>query len=330
MTRLPQLFVLFAFAALLSGCGRQAVSEGYSEPAAILYARLAGAAYCPTEMLRNWSCGDLCNSFADVSEAKICESHAHSSVAFAVQLPASSGLRPRCVLSFRGSSNLQNWLDNLATWRADAPFDDCEGCASHGGFLHIWLDMRSCVERALEAAGCARGSDVAVAGHSLGAALGALAALELDARGWRVVESYDFGRPRVGNGAFARAYDSRFEGRAYRITHAQDPVPHLPPQLLGFAHTEPEIFYRHNLSVGWRQCNRSDAANQTNCSFQHDVSRAFLGTRPLANQTLGLLHVADHLRYMDLNISGCPGAKPIARSLPDIQFVHEPTMRVVV
>lgn len=315
MTGLAQLLALFAFTAFLNGCGRQPATEGYSEPAAILYARLAGAAYCPTETLQNWTCGDFCDSFSDVSAVKICESYAHSSVAFAVQLPASIGLRPRCVLSFRGSSNTQNWLDNLVTWRADAPFHDCDGCATHSGFLDIWLDMRTCVENALEAAGCARGSDIAVTGHSLGAALGALAAVGLQAQGWNIVESYDFGRPRVGNGAFAKAYDSRFRQRTYRITHAQDPVPHLPPQLLGFEHTDPEIFYKSNLSAGWRQCNTSDAANTTNCSYQYDSST--------------LLHVADHLDYMDLNISECPASKLLVNTVPP-QLDDAPTMQVVV
>jgi len=314
MTGLPQLSAVFACAVFLSGCGPQdppkpRKREGYNESTAVVYARLAGAAYCPTETLRNWTCGDFCDSISDVSAAKICESYAHSSVAFAVQLPVSIGLQPRCVLSFRGSSNVQNWLDNLATWRADASLDDCDGCATHSGFLSIWMDMRNCVENALEAAGCARGSDIAVTGHSLGAALAALAAFELDIKGWHVVESYDFGRPRVGNDVFAQAYDSRFKGRTYRITHAQDPVPHLPPQLLGFEHTDPEIFYKTNLSSGWRQCNLSDGvegtlrggkvANSTplDCSFQYDHSPSTL------------LHVDDHLDYMDLNISACPGVQ---------------------
>ena len=44
--------------------------------------------------------------------------------------------------------------------------------------------------------------------------------------------SYNFEAARVGNAAFVAAFEAKF-GRpiaAFRMSHARDPVPHLPPQ----------------------------------------------------------------------------------------------------
>jgi hypothetical protein len=86
--------------------------------------------------------------------------------------------------------------------------------------------------------------EVIVTGHSLG---GALATLFADAlNGFRRVHSvWTFGSPRVGNGAYARAYNARLADQTFRITNAGDPVPWLPPLLLSkFIHWSTG-FYTH-------------------------------------------------------------------------------------
>ena len=59
---------------------------------------------------------------------------------------------------------------------------------------------------AIEAAGSAR--PIRVTGHSLGAAVAVIATFDLLARGYKVVSHFSFGTPRVGNPAFAAAYDA--------------------------------------------------------------------------------------------------------------------------
>ena len=51
----------------------------------------------------------------------------------------------------------------------------------------------------------------------------------------------------MGNLALARFVTSG-EGAEFRVTHAADPVPRLPPLVLGFAHTSPEYWLRDDSS----------------------------------------------------------------------------------
>jgi hypothetical protein len=55
---------------------------------------------------------------------------------------------------------------------------------------------------------------------------------------WKVT----FGSPRVGNPALATYITNQNLGANYRVTHLNDPVPHLPPESFGFRHTSPEYY----------------------------------------------------------------------------------------
>jgi hypothetical protein len=110
-------------------------------------------------------------------------------------------------------------------------------------------------------------------GHSYGAAIANLAALDLRNRGLTVdlVSSQDrsicsaglytmqatFGAPRVGNSVFAdklnrqdgaKRADGTEYGRNYRIVHDLDPIPNLPWAKMGlvplYQHTEPSYFIK--------------------------------------------------------------------------------------
>jgi triacylglycerol lipase len=64
-------------------------------------------------------------------------------------------------------------------------------------------------------------------GHSLGAALATLAASRYE-HTWGVCT---FGSPRVGDAAFASAFDQRFGDKALRFVNDADVVTHVPPSL---------------------------------------------------------------------------------------------------
>lgn len=55
------------------------------------------------------------------------------------------------------------------------------------------------------------------------------------------VDLYTVGSPRVGNLAFAK-FVTEQTGAEYRATHYDDPVPRLPPIVLGYFHTSPEYW----------------------------------------------------------------------------------------
>lgn len=121
----------------------------------------------------------------------------------------------------------------------------------HSGFLKSYLSVRSQVTQSVHA--CMDEHPTAslhVTGHSLGAALATLAALDLTTQGVAVGAVYTFGQPRVGDPQFSQAYHSSIVDAGiphWRVTHAADPIPHLPPRLpvpqLSFRHVPREVWY---------------------------------------------------------------------------------------
>jgi hypothetical protein len=111
------------------------------------------------------------------------------------------------------------------------------------------------------------GATVFVTGHSLGAAVALHAAVDIIRTTGAHVHLYNYGEPRVGNPAFAAwAAATLTEGRQFRVTHARDPVPHLPPLDFGFIHTPHELWYDNNGNTTWRDCKDSSTAEDPTCS----------------------------------------------------------------
>ncbi|KAH8697777.1 Alpha/Beta hydrolase protein [Talaromyces proteolyticus] len=145
------------------------------------------------------------------------------------------------ILSFRGSKTISNWLTNLDFTLTDAS-SLCDGCEAHKGFLEAWQSVSEKIESELSAA-IAENKDygIVVTGHSLGAALATLAAVELRNQGDKV-DLYTYGCPRVGNHAFASFVTTQEGGTNYRVTHTDDPVPKVPPKSFGFSQPGPEYW----------------------------------------------------------------------------------------
>lgn len=114
---------------------------------------------------------------------------------------------------------------------------------AHSGFLKAYRAVRVEVLQLLDlmVAGEPAAWTIYVTGHSLGGALSTLGALELATRrGWagggggpRIV-NYSFGSPRVGNRAFAEAFNAAVPA-AWRVVNNNDAVA-LVPRLVGYAH----------------------------------------------------------------------------------------------
>ncbi|KAI6225515.1 Lipase domain containing protein [Aphelenchoides fujianensis] len=105
---------------------------------------------------------------------------------------------------------------------------------------------------------------VFVTGHSLGGGLAAIAAGELvgveRVAAERVV-MLNFGQPRVGDREYALRYEKLLPF-AYRVVHANDLVPHVPPVAFdGYQHFRNEIFYDNAMGErdSFVQCTKEDA-----------------------------------------------------------------------
>ena len=62
------------------------------------------------------------------------------------------------------------------------------------------------------------------------------------------VALYTYGSPRVGNPALANFITAQAGGN-YRVTHTNDPVPHLPLAAMGFQHVSPEYYINKGNSL---------------------------------------------------------------------------------
>lgn len=103
-----------------------------------------------------------------------------------------------------------------------APLETELGVLTHRGFFTQFASMRDAVERAVRAA--PEDAEVVFCGHSMGAALAAIAALHLtDATGGRRVACFMFNSPHVGDARFREAFD-RACPHAWHFTSPRDPL----------------------------------------------------------------------------------------------------------
>jgi kumamolisin len=173
------------------------------------------------------------------------------------------------ILAIRGTSNGMEWWDD-ANAVFKTPFK-IPGCGSVGcGFARIY-DTLEVIERpagaqaavaprslgyvggfsrqiadligrhapaTARAAGFPTDASVEIAGHSLGAALATLYAME-NARTNNIANPAicTFASPTVGDGEFVSAFNA-LGLTSWRIVNQPDIVPKLPPEILGFSHVD--------------------------------------------------------------------------------------------
>jgi Lipase (class 3) len=249
---------------------------------------LSYAAFCePGSGLVNWACFwcDKLKDDARVEVFHIIENddsnegiYGYVGIVTPITPIKRSGVRsedPFVVLSFRGSDTLDNWIRDFEFWRE--PFPDVPGAAVHHGFWSAWVAVRgqvvSAVEKAVSEVRRRLGRDVVVlnTGHSLGAALSALSAVELERRalsGVASVQMVNFGQPRVGNFGFANYTAHLLQQNHFRVVNHRDIVPHLPMLDVGYFHAPRELWYENSYTQ-WKTCSPTNGEDPS-CSDQDD------------------------------------------------------------
>lgn len=225
------------------------------------YAVFASVAYCPRTCLENWSC-------------KSSEHDPLTDVTYIVfnltQAPGYIGYSPSrnaIILSFRGSQNLQNWIENLNFEKV--PYVFCLRCEIHAGFYADYTAVEAAVNSKVQSLLSKYPTAKLVAtGHSLGGALATIAAMELKRIHSNLeVEIHHYGGPRIGNVHLAKHLNNKIND-IYRVVHHKDIVPHLPPDLPEFEyhHAAYEIFWDEDFSQ-YKTC--ASSGEDRSCSNQY-------------------------------------------------------------
>jgi hypothetical protein len=241
----------------------------YNESVALEYAYLCTASMCSpgatsptTASLEAWDCGAACDAVPGMTDVRAIESGIAND-AFAY-VGKKNG---ECLAVFRGTSDLAGWLEDLKSAKLKDLTDYGYGdiCSYNGttckvgdGFMDNYNSVADFVKGNLTDIGCTKGSRLSITGHSLGAAEAAIAMFDLKHEGYDIVETYTFGQPRVGDATFVSAYEAEFGPiDTYRVTHADDPVPHLPFEFMDFKHISTEVWYETTTANGYVVCNGS-------------------------------------------------------------------------
>ena len=195
---------------------------------------MSAISYESSTAIKNWSCGK-CQKY------KVTSIEFFSSSDKSLQGFAGYSAKDNAVfLSFRGSSNIQNWINNIKTDQVSYP--GCSGCYVHRGFYDNYRNVYDSAKSALKKVRSAhQGAKIMITGHSLGGALAALSSVSIKKDVGSVAEVYTFGEPRIGNKNLAD-YLAK-QSSISRVINYADVVPHLPTMTFNFYHESMQVWY---------------------------------------------------------------------------------------
>jgi len=185
------------------------------------------------------------------------------------------------VVSFRGSSDIVNWLNDFDVTQVSYPY--CSGCMVHKGFYDTWNILKADVMGEVwRLHNQHKGYVTVTTGHSLGGALATLAGIDIEKNVSGKVYTWNLGSPRVGNKAFSQWYLGSAEiAHSQRIVNNRDIVPHTPAEIQN---------YYHVVQEAWEQ---SDPSQFIICSATNGEDRK-------CSDSVIVPVVDDHLTYFGL------------------------------
>jgi len=145
------------------------------------------------------------------------------------------------IVAFRGTQFVHDWFDDFDF--IPAPYAPVPGRGTvHGGFQLVYMTVRQNLIGLLNkyAPAC---NQLLIVGHSLGGALGALAAPDLlnqDSAANLSPRVSTLAEPRVGHDDYVTFYNTHINV-CYRIVNVWDVVPHLPPDIAEYEHEGSEV-----------------------------------------------------------------------------------------
>jgi Lipase (class 3) len=263
------------------------------------YLMYAYSAYCSAEQLSAWTC-EWCGQYdANLNVTATIYVKQHNLFGFV----GVSHLERSIVVSMRGTqaSSLKNWIINLKS--AKDPVEDprLPGARVEAGFLEGWKSMAGQVDPAIDELMAQFPNYTVVAtGHSLGGALAVGAAVSVHERHpGAEVRLVTFGQPRVGDAVFGSYLQKFFNNSMIRFTQDRDPVPHLPPSIMGYRHAPREEWMRKGTLHLCDPLNGEDPECSDSLDFDTSISA--------------------HLHYLGIYENGCVDSKRAIDPYPDYE-----------
>lgn len=249
----------------------------YNNNIGFLGTYLSAITYCPENSVKDWTCY-WCDNIPNFKVVQTFWDEFTSTFCY-------FGILDNCnyVLAFEGSQDTKDAKIDF-NYSKLVPYKQHPMAKVHGGFWTAYTSIRDEIYSLIKGQECL--DSLQIVGHSLGGALATLASLDLvEELGVKSVSMVSLGAPRVGNTEYAKLYDSRVD-EYYRLTHARDPIVHLPYRLMGFTHIGHEIFYPDN-TLRYIECMEGE---NPRCS--NSVAR-------------DKLNFTDHGYYMNIKVAGC-------------------------
>ena len=171
-------------------------------------------------------------------ECKACDAQCYL-VHYKPPPAAGLGTEPVLAICARGTTSLMDWMCDAEV--EQTVFKDCNQQAIgrvHAGFNRQFVGLFKVFDDQIMKHMRA-GGKLLCTGHSLGAAIATIAALNYASAFPAQVWFADFGGPRAGDAVFARAFDRAVQLRL-RVKNAADPVVSVVPPV-GYVHVGAEV-----------------------------------------------------------------------------------------
>ncbi|KAJ6469739.1 alpha/beta-hydrolase [Mycena vitilis] len=228
-------------------------------------AQFARVAYCSSQSITSWTCGDPCKALGNVTFLQSGGDQGLIPLYFIAHDPSDESI----VVAHEGtdSKNILSIINDAKFFLADLnatrfPSTAGQGIQVHNGFQDTFErtadGLLAGVMKGLADTGAKK---VVVTGHSLGAAVATMtgAFIKLSVDPSISVTVTGFGLPRGGNQAWADFLDK--EVGVTFVTNQNDPVPTVPPRALGFAHSSGEVHIVDDSQNNFVACPGQDNEN---------------------------------------------------------------------
>lgn len=282
----------------------QSEMADFDETLALRLLRFAAIVNCDWDQLSTWTCAGCKNVPGVTFLGSIYDQVQHNFAYVALDEQNPNG--PAIVLAIRGTIDWKNWVTDAQAWHRKVNFNNLTTVRVHAGWMKAFellqTPIYSFIAKGLSIAPNAR---LIATGHSLGGAVAELFAVALATTQhiradvldeistapltvYRNITVYNFGTPRVGDAAWAKLAQQCIH-TYYRLTHAQDIVPRMPPTVwpLSYMHPPAEIWLPDATGKQIKHCSLTN------------------GEDPTCINGSGPYSFKDHVQYLGHDVGHC-------------------------